>query len=94
MENKTAAAPESAGAASPATVKVYVVQRAVKEKGRVYLKNQVLEVTPERAAALGEMVAPYADPAQQAALATTPAKPAAPAPAPVAPAQAANKDKQ
>jgi hypothetical protein len=68
MNNETASAPESAGAELPATapvvakIKVVVVQQAVTEGKKKYLKNQVLEVTPERAASLGNFVKPWVDP--------------------------------
>jgi len=94
MDNTTASAPESAGAELPQKIKVFVVQQAVKQDGKVFLKNQVLEVTPERAAALGDFVKPYVAPAPKTApqaaqpviAAPSPVEaPVEPAPEPVAP---------
>lgn len=64
MNNTTAAAPESAGAAVPSPteaapkIKVRVVQQAVLEGGKYFLKGQVLEVTEDRAKRLGKFVEP------------------------------------
>ncbi len=48
----------TAPAASEPTIKVRVVQQGVLEGGVWHLKNQVLNVTPARAAALGNFVVP------------------------------------
>ncbi len=72
MDTTTASAPESAGAELPAKVKVVVVQQAVTEGQIKYLKNQVIEVTPERAAALGDFVKPYVPKEKKPAMSNAP----------------------
>ena len=81
METKAATAPESAGAASPAATapaapleKYQVVQQAVRENGKFYLKGQIVMLTAARAAQLGlDQVKPVGPPV----VASTPALPAA-----------------
>jgi len=84
MPDETAAAPESAGAASPPpkTSAYQVVQQPVQidGKGKFYLKGQKLFLTSEQATALGkDQVVPLVPPAQKKPDAPAIAAPTSPA---------------
>ena len=64
MPNETNAAtvpPVAAATQDAATSPFYVVQQAVSENGKTYLKNQKILLTDARAQALGAMVRPWSE---------------------------------